>query len=256
MEPAALPLSLWLACAGVFFAAGITQGTLGFGFPALATPVLVLLTDVKTAIILNLLPNFTLNLISILRGGNWGESIGKYWPVAAYVLAGSVVGTQFLIYAPADPVRLLLAASLFAYLYQHKLTRLDWSWITRRPRLAALVFGLSGGFFSGSVNQSLPPLLIYFTRLAVPTVVMTQALNLCFIGGKTVQAIALGTAGEIQLASALANIPLTGVALGGLYVGALIHDRFSRETYNRVLRGVLFGIAVLLVVQGAPWLWR
>lgn len=256
MDAPALTLPLWLACAGVIFAAGVTQGTLGFGFPALATPLLVLLTDIKTAIILNLLPNFTLNLISILRGGNWGASVGKYWPVAAYVLAGSVVGTQFLIYAPPDPVRLLLAASLFAYLYQHRLARLDWEWITRRPRLAALVFGLTGGFFSGSVNQSLPPLLIYFTRLAVPTVVMTQALNLCFIGGKTVQAITLGVAREIQIASALANIPLTLVALGGLYVGAHIQERVSPETYTRVLRGVLFGIGVLLTVQGAPWLWR
>ncbi len=256
MDAPSLTWPLWMVCALVMFAAGVTQGTLGFGFPALSTPILVLFTDIKTAIILNLLPNFTLNVISMLRGGNWRESLGKYWPVAAYVLAGSVLGTQFLIYAPPDPVRLLLAASLIAYLHQHRLARLDWSWLTRKPRLSALVFGLTGGFFSGSVNQSLPPLLIYFTRLAVPVVVMTQALNLCFLGGKTVQAITLAAAGQIRISSALANIPLTLVALAGLYLGTHIQSRFSSQTYNRVLRWVLFGIAILLVVQGAPWLWR
>jgi uncharacterized protein len=256
MEDPSLPWSLWLACAAVMLAAGMTQGTLGFGFPALSTPILALLTDIKTAIILNLLPNFTLNLISMLRGGNWGASLGKYWPVAAYVLAGSLLGTHFLIYAPQDPVRLLLAASIIAYLYQHRLAGLDWSWLTRYPRLSAMVFGLTGGFFSGSVNQSLPPLLIYFTRLAVPVVVMTQALNLCFLGGKTVQAMTLGLAGEIRIAGALANVPLTVVALGGLYLGARIQSRFSAQTYNRILRWVLFGIALLLVVQAGPWLWR
>lgn len=256
MDAASLTPSLWLACALVMLAAGVTQGTLGFGFPALSTPILALLTDIKTAIILNLLPNFTLNLISILRGGNWRESVGRYWPVAAYALVGSVLGTHFLIYAPPDPVRLLLAASIVAYLYQHKLARLDWSWLTRKPRLSALVFGLTGGFFSGSVNQSLPPLLIYFTRLAVPVVVMTQALNLCFIGGKTVQAIVLAGAGEIRLASALANVPLTLVALAGLYLGAHLQARFSPQTYNSVLRWVLWVISIMLVWQGAPWLWR
>lgn len=256
MDAPTLPWTLWLACAGVMLAAGITQGTLGFGFPALSTPLLAVLTDIKTAIVLNLLPNFTLNLISIVRGGNWGESVGKYWPVAAYVLAGSAIGTQFLIYAPPDPVRLMLAASIVAYLYQHRLARLDWSWLTRRPRLSALVFGLTGGFFSGSVNQSLPPLLIYFTRLAVPAIAMTQALNLCFIGGKTVQAVTLAAAGRLDIASTLANVPLTLVALAGLYWGAQIQARFSAETYNRVLRWVLWGIAVLLAAQGAPWLWR
>lgn len=256
MDAPTLPWSLWLACAGVMLAAGVTQGTLGFGFPALSTPIVALLTDIKTAIVLNLLPNFTLNLISILKGGNWRESIGKYWPVAAYVLAGSVLGTHFLIYAPQDPVRLLLAASIVAYLHQHRLARLDWSWLTRRPRLAAMVFGLTGGFFSGSVNQSLPPLLIYFTRLAVPVLVMTQALNLCFLGGKTMQAVTLAVAGQMRISSALANVPLTLVALAGLYLGMHLQSRFSRETYNRVLRWVLWAIAIALTVQAAPWLRR
>jgi uncharacterized protein len=256
MDGISLTWTLWLGCAVVMIAAGVTQGALGFGFPALSTPLLALLTDIKTAIILNLLPNFTLNLIGILRGGNWRESVGKYWPVATYMLAGSALGAQFLIYAPQDPVRLLLAASIIAYLYQHRLARLDWSWLTRYPRLSAMVFGLTGGFFSGSVNQSLPPLLIYFTRLAVPVIVMTQALNLCFIGGKTVQALVLAAAGEMRIASALANVPLTLVALAGLYWGMHLQSRFSAQAYNRVLRWVLWAIAILLVVQGAPWLWR
>lgn len=256
MDAASLSWSLWLACAAVVLAAGVTQGTLGFGFPALATPILALLTDIKTAIILNLLPNFTLNLISIVRGGNWRASIGKHWPVAVYMLVGSALGTRFLIYAPQDPVRLLLAATIIAYLYQHRLARLDWSWLTRHPRVSAMAFGLTGGFFSGSVNQSLPPLLIYFTRLAVPVLVMTQALNLCFLGGKTMQALVLAAAGEMRISAALANVPLTLVALAGLYWGARIQSRFSAEAYNRVLRWVLWIIAIVLIAQGAPWLWR
>jgi hypothetical protein len=158
---------LWAAAAAVLFAAGITQGALGFGFPAISTPVLVLLTDVKTAIILNLLPNFTVNAISAFSGGNWNASLGRYWPVAAWVLVGSTLGASFLIFAPQEPIRLLLAIAIFAYLFQHRLAKLDWSWLARRARLSAAVFGLTGGFFSGSVNNSLPPLLIYFMLLGL-----------------------------------------------------------------------------------------
>src|SRR5690242_1052175 len=246
MDPASLTWTLWLYCAGVILAAGMTQGTLGFGFPALATPLLALLTDIKTAIILNLLPNFTVNLIGILRGGNWGASVGKYWPVAAYMLAGSVIGTNFLIYAPQDPVRLLLAASIIAYLYQHRLARLDWSWLTRRPRLSAMVFGLTGGFFSGSVNNSLPPLLVYFTLLGLEATAMTQILNLCFLGGKVVQGATLALAGEIMLAAVMANVPLTLVALAGMWIGTRLQRHISKETYGRLLRWLLFIIAVIL----------
>src|SRR5688572_16813594 len=240
-----------MAAAAAILAAGLTQGALGFGFPAISTPFLVLLTDVKTAIILNLLPNFTVNVISVVRGGNWSASLGRYWPVAAWVLVGSYLGARFLIVAPQEPVRLLLAIAIFAYLYQNVLARLDWSWLARKPRLSAMVFGTIGGFFSGTVNNSLPPLLIYFMLLGVELTVMTQILNLCFLGGKVVQAATLASAGEIRVAQALANVPLTLVALGGVYVGMRMQRRVSAETYKRVLRYVLFLIACVLLAQVA-----
>lgn len=241
---------LWLATAGVLFLAGMTQGALGFGFPAISTPLLVLMYDVKTAIILNLLPNFIVNLISVMRGGNWGASLGKYWPVAIWVLIGSFLGASFLIVAPQEPIRLMLALMIIAYLCQQRLAKLDWSWLARYPRFSAGVFGMTGGFFSGSVNNSLPPLLIYFMLLGVETTVMTQILNLCFLGGKVVQAATLAAAGEIRVSAALANIPLTLVALAGMYVGMKLQTRISAQAYAKVLRHVLFAIALLLAWQG------
>ena len=174
---------MWVAAAATMFAAGLTQGALGFGFPAISTSILVLMTDVKTAIILNLLPNFTVNCVSIAKGGNWGASLGRYWPVAAWVMVGSFLGAQFLIHAPQEPIRLMLGLAIIAYLYQSVLARLDWSWLARKKRLSAMLFGLTGGFFSGTVNQALPPLLIYFTLLGLEITVMTQILNLCFMVG-------------------------------------------------------------------------
>jgi uncharacterized protein len=196
--------------------AGLTQGALGFGFPAISTPILMLMTDVKTAIILNLLPNFAVNIIGVAHGGNWSASLGRYWPVAIWVLVGAFLGARFLIVAPQEPIRLLLALAIFAYLNQARLAHLDWSWLARRRQLSAMAFGVAGGFFSGTVNQALPPLLIYFTLLALPATVMTQILNLCFLGGKTVQAGTLALAGEIRLTQALANVPLMFVGLAGL----------------------------------------
>jgi len=249
----ALDWSLWAAAAGILFAAGVTQGALGFGFPAIATPLLTLMTDVKTAIILNLLPNITVNVIHTFAGGNWSASLGRYWPVAAWVLAGSAAGATFLIYSPQEPVRLLLAAAIIAYLYQHRLAALDWGWLARRPRLSAAVFGLTGGFFSGSVNNSLPPLIIYFTLLGLEVTAMTQILNLCFLGGKLVQGTTLGLAGEIALTVVIANVPLTFVALAGMWIGSRLQRRISKETYSRVLRWVLFTIAAALAWQGGRY---
>src|SRR5688572_10711050 len=45
-----LSSGMWVAVGLVMFMAGLTQGAVGFGFPAVSTPILVLMTDVKTAI--------------------------------------------------------------------------------------------------------------------------------------------------------------------------------------------------------------
>ncbi|MEI6737736.1 MAG: sulfite exporter TauE/SafE family protein, partial [Pseudomonadota bacterium] len=41
--------------------AGLAHGVSGFGFPLISTPVVALFTDVRTAVILTLLPNIVVN---------------------------------------------------------------------------------------------------------------------------------------------------------------------------------------------------
>ena len=247
---------VWAVIVAAMLAAGMLQGMFGFGFPVIATPVTVLVTDVKTAIVLNMLPTLTLNLVSVVRGGNWSRSLGVYWPIALFVVAGSVLGAQVVIFAPTEPLRLLLAAVIFAYLYQERLAQLDWSWLVRHPRTSTAVFGLTGGFFSGTVNNSLPVLIIYFLLLNVSVTVMTQTMNFCFFLGRTAQALTLGAAGEISMGAAAANIPLTLVAIGGHFVGARIHKLFSEATFNRTLKHILLAMGLMLTVQGLAWFVR
>ena len=244
---------MWVVIYAAMLAAGTLQGMFGFGFPIIATPMTVLVTDVKTAIVLNMLPTLTLNLVSVARGGNWSRSLGVYWPIALFVVAGSVLGAQVVIYAPTEPLRLLLAAVIFAYLYQERLARLDWSWLARHPRTATAAFGMTGGFFSGTVNNSLPVLLIYFLLLNETLTVMTQTMNFCFFFGRSAQALTLGAAGEISMAAALANIPLTLTAIGGHFVGARIQKLFSEATFKRLLNFTLVAMGLMLTVQGLAW---
>ena len=250
------PPLVWAAIGAAIFVAGLSQGAMGFGFPAISTPVLALMTDIKTAVLLNLLPNLTVNIISVVQGGNWRASLGVHWPVAVYALIGSFIGASVLVIAPAEPLRLLLAAIILVYLYQKQIALLNWQALMRHPRGAQAAFGLTGGFFSGSVNNSLPPLLIYFMLLGVETTIMTQMLNLCFLGGKLVQAATLAGAGELSLRAAAANIPLTLVALAGMAAGQRLQRYFSVATYQRLLRKILFVIAALLVVQGLRYFFK
>jgi hypothetical protein len=61
----------------VAFAAAV-HGAIGIGVPMIATPLLALITDVRTAILLLVLPTVVLNAAKILKGGNWRHSIAVF----------------------------------------------------------------------------------------------------------------------------------------------------------------------------------
>ena len=78
--------------------AGFVHGSIGLGFPLLSTAMLSTFVDLRTAILITLIPTVTVNIISIVRGGNWRKSIGRFWPLALWCLLGSVVGAWVIVH--------------------------------------------------------------------------------------------------------------------------------------------------------------
>jgi hypothetical protein len=233
----------------VMLAAGLVHGTLGLGFPLVATPLLTLMMDVRSAILVTLLPTMTVNIISIVRGGSWRSSIGTYWPLVLYVPLATLLGTKLLFSVDPAPFRLLLAAIILLYLNQHRLRGNLTSWIKQRPGTATAVFGAAAGFFAGTVNVMVPVLIVYCLEMGMSRAVMVQVLNLCFLTGKASQAAVLTAMGTFSLTHLVATLPLAAAALAALLVGVRVRDRLDADRYRRWIRGVLFVIALLLIFQ-------
>jgi len=60
----------------------------------------------------------------------------------------------------------------------------------------------------------------------------------------------------IRLTAIVANVPLTVVALVGMWMGTRLQRRISAETYTRLLRWVLLVIALALLWQGTRYFLR
>jgi len=240
------PDGMWYAIGAAAAFAAVVHGAIGFGFPLLSTPLVALITDVRTAVLTTLVPNLVLNLISIVRGAGAAATLRRHWPVAAYVLLGAVAGTRVLAMADARALKLLLAAMIVSYLLLSGPRGVDWSRLQRFPRLAPLVFGCLGGFFSGAVNVAVPPLLIYFSALQMAPLAMTQALNLSFFVGRSAQAASLLTSGQLSSALLVLSLPLTLISVLALVAGFRIQPRIRAATFARVVRTMLWAMAATL----------
>jgi uncharacterized membrane protein YfcA len=253
VTPAELLGTVWgmAAVCGIAFVAGLAHGLSGFGFPLISTPMVALFADVRTAVVVTLLPNIMVNSLSAFGGSGWREALRKYWLIPLYVLVGTVTGAQVVLWAPANPLRLLLAAVIVIYLQQDRFRRVDWSVIARNPNGSGLAFGLVAGFFSGTVNVMLPPLLIYFSTLGLAPLAMTQVMNACFLVGKVSQAAVFAARGQFTFDGLALTVPVCAVTLAGYSVGRRLQPRASPAAYRKMMRAVLWTMAALLTGQAA-----
>lgn len=235
--------------AGIIFMAGLAHGTLGLGFPLIATPLLALFLDVRSAILITLLPTATVNVASILHGGHWRESLGQFWPLGLYALIGSAIGTSFIIVSDPAPFKLLLAVLIFLYLGSGWLGKFKMGWVVKYKGWSMLAFGLVAGFAAGSTNVMVPILIIYTLELGLSATAMVQVFNMCFLAGKVAQMVMFAAAGLIGTEFLMSTVPLAGVALAALLLGMAVRNRISTANYRVIVKGVLLVLAVMLTAQ-------
>jgi uncharacterized membrane protein YfcA len=240
----------------ITLAAGLAHGVSGFGFPLISTPMVALFTDVRTAVLVTLFPNIVVNVASATSGADWRGNLRRYWAIPFWVLLGTIVGTQVVLWAPANPLRLVLAAVIVVYLQQDRIRGIDWSIAARHPGVAGMAFGLLGGFLSGTVNVMLPALLIYFSSLGVAPLVMTQVMNACFLVGKVSQAVVFALHGRVTVSGLAWTLPVCVVGYAGYIAGRRLQPRVPPAVYRKMIRGILWAMAALLVAQAAGLVGR
>jgi uncharacterized membrane protein YfcA len=248
-EGATFAVLTWIAI--VMIAAGFVQGALGVGFPMVATPLIALVTDLRTAVIVVLLPCIATVVVSLLGGTSLRSAVRQFWMMPIYMLIGAFIGTRIFIAFPQFPYALLIAALIFTYLNLDRLGRTEWPLMRRHRYFFAPVFGVLGGLSEGTANVAAPPLIVYYLALSLQPATLVQALNICFLTGKSTQFATLTIAGGVSAAQWLVTLPFAVIAAGGALYGVRVRNRIEAVTYRRWLVRALLAIALVLCAQYA-----
>jgi uncharacterized membrane protein YfcA len=239
----------WIALVIAF--AGFVQGALGLGFPIVATPLIAMATDIRTAVIVVLLPCVATIVLTMIKAPRLSEAAARFWMMPLYAFAGAAIGTRLFVAYPEFPYALLLAAVIIVYLNLERLGRTEWPLVLRHRNIFGAVFGIAAGLSEGTANVAAPPLVVYYLALGLEPALMVQALSICFLAGKATQFATLATAGGVPAAQWLATAPLMVVAAAGALYGIKVRATLDAAAYRRWLKRALFAIAVLLCAQYA-----
>jgi uncharacterized membrane protein YfcA len=244
-----LPLGILVWVAGVMLVAGLLQGALGFGFPFIATPLIALAADMRTAVITVLLPTLATICVALFASGPLNATLARFWAMPVYAMLGAAAGTWVFVSAPEAPYTLVLALLTLFYLGMDRLGRAEWPVVRRHERAFAPLSGFTSGIFEGTANVAAPPLIIYYLALGLTPVMLIQALNICFLVGKSTQFTVLATRGGVGAAEWLATLPYAAIGVAGSLAGVRLRSRIDAETFRVWVKRALLVIALGLIGQ-------
>ena len=228
--------------------AAFVKGTTGFGFPLIATPMVALLLDIRTAITILVIPNIMMDLGQIFRGGFPGDILRRFSSLLFLTVLGVFLGTKVLVILPIWVLNLSLAAMIFVFVTSSFL-RFDFRISPRMERLLSPVLGFLAGFLNGMTNAAGPPLAIYLYGLKLPKTEFVRSIATIFLITKLSQLVAVSTWNLFTFSTLSLSLQVTLFCLLGFYVGLKTQDRVNQQTFNRGLLVLLSLIGVLLVVR-------
>jgi hypothetical protein len=237
----------WIAAALAL--AGFVHGALGLGFPLVATPLIALATNIKTAVIIVAPPTLVVVIAAIVIGGGLWSGLREWWRMPIYMMLGSLCGTYVFMRTAASALTLLLALAILVYLGLDWIGRGESKVMKAHRHKFAAPFGFFGGFFEGSVNIAAPPLLIYFLSLGLAPAALVKALNLCFFTGKSTQLATLVAAADVSGGVWWVAIPASMLGVCTLILGMRVRSRVDATTYRRWVKAALLVMVVILLGQ-------
>lgn len=228
--------------------AAFVKGCVAFGFPTVATPLLALVVDVKTAVAITIVPNIVMDGVQAFRRGGVLGSVRRLAPLLLFGLLGTVAGTYLLVVLSPRAATAVLGGFLLVYVALHAAglsPRVPARW---EPWLAGPV-GLFAGVLGGVTNVPGTPPALYFQALGMDKGEFVRSVALSFLFYKLVQLGATAWYGLLTGPLLLASVGLTVVGLGGFALGLSVQDRLAERTFNRLVLALLAVLGVWLLAR-------
>jgi uncharacterized membrane protein YfcA len=235
--------------AGVVLLAALVKGAIGFGFPTLGTPLLSLVMDVKTAVVVLIIPNIAMDSLQFARRGAPMATVQRFAFLLVFGGVGTVIGTRLLVALSSRAATLLLGAFIVGFVTLNAAgatPRVPARWEPWLSPAAGLVAGIVGGI----TNVPGTPLVMYFHALGLAKHEFVSSVAFTFLVYKIIQLGAVSYYGLLSPSLVGTSLLLTVLALASFGLGLLVQDRLEPRAFSRAVLVFLGVLGLWLVGRG------
>jgi len=238
----------YIAVAVSLLLAAFVKGATGLGFPLIATPMVALLLDIRTAVTVLILPNLFMDSAQVMRDGLPYDIFRRFKALILPTIIGVFLGTMVLVKLPLWILNACLGGMVLVFVISNWL-KFDFAVSPRSERFLSPIFGLLGGFLNGMTNAAGPTLAIYLYSLKLEKRNFVKSLATIFITTKLSQLVAISSWNLLNWYTIKLSLLVLLFTPAGFYAGIKTQDRVNQKSFNR-------GLLVLLCIVGVTLLVR
>jgi uncharacterized membrane protein YfcA len=228
--------------------AGLVKGVIGVGMPIVAFPMLSMLVDVPTAIMLLSMPLVLSNIPQALEGGFVGQTLWSLAPVLVGMMPGLWIGVTVLL--NVDPAAAKIAAGLSVVLVA-MLTLLAPK-LQIKPRMTGPVglgAGFCGGLLGGIAAASGPLVFMFLLAKGLSGKAFTKQASMFLVVSSVLLASALASSQKFDWRDVLISTLATAPVVAGMLVGQKLRDAVPADAFRPL-------VVLVVLLSGAQLVWK
>ena len=228
-------------------AGGLVKGTLGFGMPMVALPIIAFIIPPTTAMILLCAPIFLTNFLQIKF--RQGVSSYRFLPMFLCLIIGLIIGARLILEIDVKTITQIIAVSIiFAALvncFGIKIKNIN----KNHENTITSLIGFGSGILGGLSTFYGPPMLAYLVAVDLPKEKFVRTVStMYFIGSFPLYGslIYYGFATKVDLILSLILIIPAFIAQ---QIGTKIRDKFNQKQFRICILITLIILGFSLLVK-------
>ena len=229
-------------------AGGLVKGTIGFGMPMVALPLIAFAVPVTTAMILLCAPIFLTNFLQIKF--KQGVSSYRFLPMFLFLVVGLIIGARLILEINLNTITQIIAILIiFAAVINCFGFKINNNINKKNERIITSFIGFGSGILGGLSTVYGPPMLAYLVAVDLPKEKFVRTVSTMYFIGSFPLYGSLIYYGFATKQDLIMSLLLIIPALIGQQIGTKIRDKINQKQFRNCILVTLVILGIMLFIK-------
>ena len=229
-------------------AGGLIKGTIGFGMPMVALPLIAFAVPVTTAMILLCAPIFLTNFLQIKF--KQGISSYRFLPMFLFLVVGLIIGARLILEVNLNTITQIIAILIiFAAVINCFGFKINNNINKKNERIITSFIGFGSGILGGLSTVYGPPMLAYLVAVDLPKEKFVRTVSTMYFIGSFPLYGSLIYYGFATKQDLIMSLLLIIPALIAQQIGTKIRDKINQKQFRNCILVTLVILGIMLFIK-------